>query len=209
MPQGMLITFEGIDGCGKSTQLLRLADWFNAQNREVLVVREPGGTSIGEKIRCILLDKKNDEMRSVTELLLYEAARAQITSQVIRPAVESGKIVICDRFFDSTFAYQGYARGLGEELVKNLNMIATEGLSPNITFLLDLPVETALQRRLGRGEAEDRLEAMGLEFQRTVREGYLAIAEVDSRIKCINASQSVEDIFNVIITEVEKEIACK
>ncbi|MCQ2482712.1 MAG: dTMP kinase [Clostridia bacterium] len=207
MNRGLLITFEGIDGCGKSTQLNKLADWFKSNGRSVLVVREPGGTSIGEKIRNILLDKKNDEMCSVTELLLYEAARAQITSQVIRPAIEEGKIVICDRFYDSTFAYQGYARGLGEKLVRDLNETATEGLAPNITFLLDLTAEDAYKRRKGRGEAEDRLEAMGLDFQKAVREGYLVLAENDYRIRRIDASKSIDDIFETIVGEVEKEIA--
>ena len=206
MATGLLITFEGIDGCGKSTQLNKLADWFKSMNREVLLIREPGGTTIGEKIRTILLDKKNDEMCSITELLLYEAARAQIVSQVIRPALSEGKIIICDRFFDSTFAYQGFARGLGSDMVEGLNKIATEGLNPDITFLLDITAEEALKRRMGRGEAEDRLEAMGIKFQQDVRKGYLKIASKDSRIKTIDASKSIDEIFDDILSEIKKEI---
>lgn len=206
MAKGLLITFEGIDGCGKSTQLNKLAEWFKSLNREVLLIREPGGTTIGEKIRTILLDKKNDEMCSITELLLYEAARAQIVSQVIKPALSEGKIIICDRFYDSTFAYQGYARGLGSDMVESLNKIATAGLDPDITFLLDLSEEEALKRRVGRGEAEDRLEAMGIKFQRDVREGYLEIAKKNSRIKTIDASKGIEEIFSDILSEITKEI---
>lgn len=207
MTKGLLITFEGIDGCGKSTQLNKLAEWFKTMGRDVLLVREPGGTAIGEKIRNILLDKKNDEMCSITEILLYEAARAQITSQVIRPALASGKIIICDRFYDSSLAYQGFARGLGEEMVDGLNKIATDGLDPDITFLLDLSAEEALKRRMGRGEAEDRLEAMGLKFQQDVREGYLSIAKKNSRIKVVDASSGIDEIFEVILSETKKEIS--
>ncbi|HPJ81488.1 MAG TPA: dTMP kinase, partial [Saccharofermentans sp.] len=113
MGKGKFITFEGIDGCGKSTQLAITARFLEERGQTPLIIREPGGTSIGEKIRTILLDKKNDEMCAITELLLYEAARAQITQEKIKPSLEQGNIVLCDRFFDSTFAYQGYARGLG------------------------------------------------------------------------------------------------
>ena len=152
MDKGLFITFEGIDGCGKSTQIRLVTEYLDALGKEYLLVREPGGTEIGEKIRSILLDKENNEMSPAAELLLFEAARAQIVDEKIRPAIEAGTTVICDRFYDSTFAYQGVARSLGEDLVITLNDIATSGLAPDITFLLDLSVEDAFARRKGRGE---------------------------------------------------------
>ena len=148
MDRGLFITFEGIDGCGKSTQIRLLTAYLEDIGRPFLLVREPGGTVIGEKIRSILLDKENNEMSPAAELLLFEAARAQIVDEKIRPAIEAGTTVICDRFYDSTFAYQGVARSLGEDLVVTLNDIATSGLAPDITFLLDLSVEDAYARRI-------------------------------------------------------------
>ena len=200
MGKGKFITFEGIDGCGKSTQLAINARFLEERGQTPLIIREPGGTSIGEKIRTILLDKKNDEMCAITELLLYEAARAQITQEKIKPSLEQGNIVLCDRFFDSTFAYQGYARGLGTKVVESLNLLATEGLEPDLTFLFDITPEDAFKRRAARGESEDRLEAMGLGFQEEVRKGYLeALATVGSkRIKIIDASKSPEEIFETV-----------
>ena len=129
--KGIFITFEGIDGCGKSTQCELLKDYLKANNKDFIFVREPGGTVIGERIREILLDKKNTQMTARTELLLFEAARAQITDEVIKPALEEGKIVLCDRFFDSSSAYQGMARGMGMDFVAGLNMAATGGLKPD------------------------------------------------------------------------------
>jgi len=191
--KGLFITFEGIDGCGKSTQIGKLAEYLEKKQVPLLFVREPGGTAIGEKIRNILLDKKSDGMCNMTELLLFEAARAQITEEKIIPATASGTTVLCDRFFDSTVAYQGYARDMGHETVSNLNMLATGGKSPDITFLFDISPEEAFARRSDRGE-EDRLEGLGLEFQRRVREGYLEMAKTSDRIKVIDASRSVDEI---------------
>lgn len=206
MDKGLFITFEGIDGCGKSTQIKLLTEYLDKIGKPCLLVREPGGTEIGEKIRSILLDKENNEMSPAAELLLFEAARAQIVNEKIRPAIESGTTVICDRFYDSTFAYQGVARSLGEDLVITLNDIATSGLAPDITFLLDLSVEDALARRKGRGEADDRMELLGLEFQRSVREGYLKAAELFDRIKVIDAGRSPEEIFGDITAAVEERL---
>ncbi|MBR2295008.1 MAG: dTMP kinase [Clostridiales bacterium] len=200
MDKGLFITFEGIDGCGKSTQIALTESYCKSKGRETLIIREPGGTTVGEKIRTILLDKKNDSMVPMAELLLYEAARAQIVEEKIVPALEAGMVVICDRFFDSTAAYQGYARGLGPELIDELNNIATSGRSPDITFYLDLSPEQALKRRLGRGEEEDRLEALGLSFQEKVRDGYLKWAEGRDRIKIIDASVSPEEISDKVIS---------
>ena len=200
MDKGLFITFEGIDGCGKSTQIALTESYCKSKGRETLIIREPGGTTVGEKIRTILLDKKNDSMVPMAELLLYEAARAQIVEEKIVPALEAGMVVICDRFFDSTAAYQGYARGLGPELIDELNNIATSGRAPDITFYLDLSPEQALKRRLGRGEEEDRLEALGLSFQEKVRDGYLKWAEGRDRIKIIDASVSPEEISDKVIS---------
>ena len=204
MDKGLFITFEGIDGCGKSTQIRLITEYLDALGKSYLLVREPGGTEIGEKIRSILLDKANNEMSPEAELLLFEAARAQIVNEKIRPAIEAGSIVICDRFYDSTFAYQGVARSLGEDLVITLNDIATSGLAPDITFLLDLSVEDALARRKGRGEADDRMELLGLRFQEAVREGYLKAAEKFDRIKIIDAGRTPEAIFSDIKAAVKE-----
>lgn len=206
MDRGLFITFEGIDGCGKSTQIGLLTAYLEDIGRPCLLVREPGGTEIGEKIRSILLDKENNEMSPAAELLLFEAARAQIVEEKIRPAIEAGTTVICDRFYDSTYAYQGVARSLGEDLVVTLNDIATSGLAPDITFLLDLSVEDAYARRKGRGEADDRMELLGLEFQRSVRNGYLKAAETFDRIKVIDAAGTPEEIFGDIKKAVEERL---
>lgn len=206
MDRGLFITFEGIDGCGKSTQIGLLTAYLEDIGRPCLLVREPGGTVIGEKIRSILLDKENNEMSPAAELLLFEAARAQIVEEKIRPAIEAGTTVICDRFYDSTYAYQGVARSLGEDLVVTLNDIATSGLAPDITFLLDLSVEDAYARRKGRGEADDRMELLGLEFQRSVRNGYLKAAETFDRIRVIDAAGTPEEIFGDIKKAVEERL---
>ncbi|MBR6880280.1 MAG: dTMP kinase [Clostridiales bacterium] len=194
MEKGLFITFEGIDGCGKSTQIGLLESYLKEKGKEVLLIREPGGTAVGEKIREILLEKKNDSMKPLTELLLFEAARAQITEEKIIPATEEGKVVICDRFFDSTTAYQGYAREMGTELTDLLNGIATAGRSPDITFVLDIDPEQAYARRVGRGGEEDRMEALGLMFQQKVREGYLKLASDNPRVRVIDASATPEEI---------------
>ena len=194
MGKGIFITFEGIDGCGKSTQLNMTKEWLINSGYDVLQIREPGGTVVGEKIRGILLDKKNDSMVPLAELLLYGAARAQITEEVIKPALLEGKVVISDRFFDSTYAYQGHARELGDELVNNLNLVATNNLEPDVTILLDIDPNEALKRRLGRGEEEDRLEALGTSFQEKVREGYLKLAGNVSRVKVTDASKTPDEI---------------
>lgn len=194
---GLFVTFEGIDGSGKSTQIEMLSSDLEKAGRPFVLIREPGGTEIGEKIRTILLDKANSKMHARTELLLYEAARAQIVEEKIRPALAEGKVVICDRFFDSTVAYQGYARGLGQEAVDFLNRWSTSGLTPDITFLFDLDERTAYGRRHGRGE-EDRLEAEGLNFMKKVREGYLERSKEEDRIRVIDAEETPELIYEKI-----------
>ena len=197
MSKGLFITFEGIDGCGKSTQLSLLKEEFVKEGVEFIEVREPGGTAVGEKIRTILLDKKNDSMTRMAELLLFEAARAQITEEVIVPALQRGVTVICDRFYDSTSAYQGYANKMGRDLTDFLNLKATNDTSPDITFLLDIDPMTAYERRSGRGE-EDRIELLGLSYQEKVREGYLELAKSEDRIMVIDASAAPDVIFKEI-----------
>ena len=158
--RGLFITVEGIDGCGKSTQARLIAAALEAAGHDVLRLREPGGVKISEQIRAILLDPANAEMGDVCELLLYEAARAQLVHQVIRPALAAGKTVVCDRFYDSTTAYQAFADGLDRNMVSQANELAVDGCRPDLTLVFDLPVEDALRRRSGR-EAEDRLELKG------------------------------------------------
>ena len=197
MSKGLFITFEGIDGCGKSTQLNLLKEEFTKQGIEFIEVREPGGTRVGEKIRTILLDRKNDSMTRMAELLLFEAARAQITEEVIIPALEKGVNVICDRFYDSTTAYQGYANKMGRDLTDFLNLKATNETYPDMTLLLDIDPETACMRRSERGEA-DRIEALGLAYQEAVREGYLELAKSEERIKVLDADRTPEAIYEDI-----------
>ena len=205
--KGIFITFEGIDGCGKSTQCELLKNYLEGIGKEFIFVREPGGTVIGERIREILLDKKNTQMTARTELLLFEAARAQITDEVIRPALDEGKIVLCDRFFDSSSAYQGMARGMGMDFVAGLNMAATGGIQPDITFFFDISAEEALERRGKRGEASDRIELAGLKFQEDVRKGYLELASgSEGRIVTIDATLGIDEIFEQIKDTLEGKI---
>jgi dTMP kinase len=204
---GNFITFEGIEGSGKSTQAALLKAFLEQQGLEVLVTREPGGSPIGEQIRRILLDPDNHGMVPLAELLLYEASRCQHVEAVIRPALESGKTVICDRFFDASTAYQGHARGLGIKLVGELNLVATGGRKPDLTIVLDLPVDMGL-RRLGR--SLDRIEREAVEFHERVRQGYLRIAEDEpDRVKVVNATGSADDTFSSVKNIVEKLISPK
>jgi thymidylate kinase len=196
--KGLFVTFEGIDGCGKTTQIELLSKDLREAGIPYVLIREPGGTVIGEKIRTILLDKANTGMDERTELLLYEAARAQIVKEKILPELEEGKVVICDRFFDSTVAYQGYARGLNLEDIDFLNNWSAAGIKPDITFLLDLDEKTAYERRHGRSDEEDRLEAEGLSFMKKVRDGYLARSKNEPRFKVIDATQTPEQIYQQI-----------
>ena len=181
MSQGRFITFEGMDGCGKTTQLRLLADKLREQGREVVETVEPGGTEIGRQIRRILLDPANSEIHARTELLLYFASRAQNVAQVIRPALEAGKIVLCDRFTDSTLVYQGCGRGLDPAIVLELDRVACEGLRPDATLLIDVDAGTSLARAKRRNQRtgaahESRIDEEGAAFHERVRRGYLALA---------------------------------
>ncbi len=189
------ITLEGIDGCGKSTQAVLLARALELAGYDVLRLREPGGVKISEKIRSILLDPQNAEMGDTCELLLYEAARAQLVHEVIVPAIAAGRTVICDRFYDSTTAYQAFADGLDRNMVTHANNIAVNGCHPDLTLVYDIDVEAALRRRSNR-DGEDRLELKGVAFQEKVASGFRAlIAEEPERVKRIDAAQSIEQVF--------------
>jgi dTMP kinase len=178
--RGRFITFEGIDGCGKSTQFRILGYWLREHGKEVVETVEPGGTSIGRQIRKILLDPASADIQPRTELLLYFASRAQNVDQVIRPALESGLIVLCDRFTDSTLVYQGAGRGIDTNVVLDLDRIACRGLKPDITLLIDIDLETSLARAKRRndrvGHSESRIDDESAAFHERVREGYRALA---------------------------------
>ena len=192
MSRGLFITFEGTDGTGKSTQIEFAREYFESRGFNVLMSREPGGTSISEKLRDILLDKANDEMSPVTEMMIYAASRAQLVSEVIIPAVNDGTVVICDRFVDSSVAYQAFGRGLGD-MVAEVNSYATPGLAPDITFFMDIDPEVGRSRIAG-GEL-DRLEQEKSDFFRRVYDGYKIIAASDpGRVKTIDASGTVEEV---------------
>lgn len=192
--KGMFITIEGTDGAGKSTQIGLLAEFLRQKGLPVVLTREPGGTAIGEKIRALLLDEANREMTPVTEALLYAASRAQHVSQTIRPALEAGKIVICDRFFDSSLVYQAWGRNLGEALVQSINQWALDGLEPDCTLLFSLQVADGMARA-AKDHAPDRLELEGISFQQKVYDAYQTLAKrYPKRIVAVNAAQSVEEV---------------
>jgi dTMP kinase len=201
--RGRFITFEGPEGSGKSTQLRLLGRRLRGLNKRVLETAEPGGTPIGLQIRRVLLDAKNQDLCPTAELLLMFAARAQNVDQAILPALSAGQIVICDRFTDSTLVYQGAARGLGSELVYELDRIACRGLVPDLTLLIDIDVETGLARARKRNQRaegnETRMDEESLAFHRKVRSAYLHLAEEEpQRIKLIDGSQPEERVFEEV-----------
>lgn len=193
---GSFITLEGIDFSGKSTQAGYLVRWLAESGHDVEFIREPGGTEASERIRKILLSRDDISVCDRTELLLFLAARAQLVDEIITPKLDSGSIVVCDRFFDSTYAYQGYARGIDIEVIKQINDFATNGLSPDVTLVYDLPVEVAQRRGVNSAADHDRLEKEDVDFHNRVREGYLRLAdEYKDRIVVINADNSLESIW--------------
>ena len=196
MREGYFISFEGGDGSGKSTQIQILRDFLEERGYDVILTREPGGTPISEKIRSIILDKENSEMDDMTEALLYAAARAQLVSQVIRPALEAGKVVICDRFVDSSIAYQAYARGLGDS-VKTINGFAVGDRMPDLTILLKVNPQVG-SSRIGDRE-RDRIELASRVFHKKVYEGYLQLEKLyPDRIVGIDAADTIENIAGII-----------
>lgn len=202
MQKGLFITFEGTDGCGKTTQIERLKEFFEAQGRKVVLTREPGAKGLGIKLREILLNY-DGEVSPNCESFLFLADRAQHVDILIKPAIERGEIVLCDRHTDSTVAYQGYGRGLDLNQIKMLNEIATSGLKPDITFVFDIDTATAQQRV---GKTKDRMESAGLEFFERVRKGYLEIAKSEpQRVKVLDATKTIEEISEKVV-EYIKEI---
>lgn len=191
--RGLFITLEGADGCGKSTQAAILADRIAATGREVVRLREPGGTAVSEKIRALVLDPENSEMAPECELLLFEASRAQLVRQVIEPALARGAVVVCDRFYDSTFAYQAAGRSLAEQTIRAANALGSCGVALDRTLVLDMDTDAALARATRDGA--DRMEAEGVAFQRRVREGYLRlVAEEPRRVRRVDATGTVEEV---------------
>ena len=193
---GLFITFEGPEGSGKTTQIRLLAEWLRRSGCDVATTREPGGTRIGDAIRALLLDPDHGEMSPAAEILLFSAARAQHVSEVIRPQLNRGGVVVCDRFADSTLAYQGYGRGLDLAELRRITAFATGGLTPDLTVCLDLPAAEGLARKLKADSAEwNRMEQEQLAFHERVREGYLALAaEAPARWVVIDATQPVAAI---------------
>ncbi len=203
--QGLFITFEGPEGCGKSTHSRLLCDFLKARGYECLLTREPGGTRTGEEIRRILLHSDGVEMSNLTELFLFEAARSQIVEELIAPNLADGKIVICDRFTDATICYQGYAGGVDLKSINVLNALATGSLKPDLTILLDVDTVTGLGRAKSKGV--DRMERKKLVYHKRVRAGYLKLAKkFPRRIKVIRMNGSIEDTQALIRREVGRVI---
>ena len=205
----MFITFEGLDFSGKSTQVRLLSETLARERYHILVLREPGGTEIGEKIRTILLDKGITGMTNVAELFLFSASRSQLVEEVIRPALEGGLVVLCDRFFDSLTAYQGWGKGVSLDTVRVINRCASSGLTPDMTFFLDIPV-SEVERRMHRSHAAtDRMESNGLQFYERAREGYLDIAKNERRFRVIDGLQSIDVIQETVWTAVSEFLSGK
>jgi dTMP kinase len=209
MKRGKLITFEGIDGCGKTTQIRLLGKYLSERNLDFILTREPGGTELGREIRSALLDGGRGSVEPAAELLLYAADRAQHVRRVVVPALETGVTVLSDRFYDATTVYQGYARGFDLGFVRQLNEFATGGLKPDLTLLFDLEVEVGLSRTQRRGTdatgvsaPPDRLDREPLDFHRRVRQAYLEIAALEpQRFRIIPAGGSIEETYELMIRE--------
>ncbi|MBK5210871.1 MAG: dTMP kinase [Coriobacteriia bacterium] len=202
--RGRFITFEGGDGVGKSSQIYALKRHFEMRGIECEVVREPGGSKVSEAIRDILLNPDNTDLADKTELFLYEAARAQVVEEIIEPALSRGVTVLCDRFFDSTTAYQGFGRGLDLEMIERLNSAACGEVIPDRTLMLDIDVETGLERARRASGAQDRLENENREFHERVRKGFLAIAAADpQRVRVIKADGGVVNVFAEVVEQLK------
>lgn len=208
------ITFEGIEGSGKTTQLRRLDKHFQTLGYQTFVTREPGGCSISDIIRALLLDPESSNMASRTELLLYSAARAQHVVECIEPALKAGKVVLCDRFSDATTVYQGSGRGIDMKQLEAINTFATRGLIPDLTLLLDYPVEEGLQRARSRNnsesmEAEGRFELEAITFHQRIREGYLELANKEERFQVIDALDDMVSVARRITAAVDRFLAIR
>lgn len=197
---GVFLTFEGPEGAGKTTQIARLAADLMERGYQITRTREPGGDPVGERVRALLLDRDASPI-PIAELLLFAAARAQNVKTVVRPALDSGHVVLCDRFTDSTLAYQGYGRGLSIDAIRSVNSVATDGLQPRKTFLLDLPPEIGLARQ--SPDAQDRLDRETLDFHKRVRTGFLAVATAEpDRFVVLDATQNPDALFVQLLTAV-------
>ena len=204
MQKGLFITFEGADGCGKTTQLNLLAQYLRENGKEVVITREPGAKGLGEKVREILLNYDGDVSPNCGAFL-FLADRAQNIDMIVKPAIAEGKIVLCDRHTDSTLAYQGYGRGVDLERAKMLNKIATSGLVPDLTYVFDIDVETSMSRV---GKDKDRMESAGIEFHEKVRKGYLEIAKQEpDRMRVINSKDSIGNIFVQVKKIFDKKVS--
>jgi len=202
----MFITFEGLDFSGKSTQISLLADRLLREGFRVKVLRDPGGTDIGERVRSILLDKRSLRMADLTELFLFAASRSQLVHELILPALEGGEIVICDRFYDSTTAYQGWGRGLPLDVIGTLNHVAASGLVPDITFFMDIPIYE-VERRMHEQKAQvDRMESSGKGFYEAVRKGYLHLAAEEKRFEVVDGLLPVEAVHTIVWQRFQKQI---
>ncbi len=204
--RGIFITFEGIEGSGKSTQIRELRDFLQASGHTVISTREPGGTPLADRIRDLLLSHHSEKVSEKSEIFLYLASRSQHIASVVKPALYQGITVLCDRFFDATLAYQGYGRGLDIDFLHKLNRYATEGISPDLTILLDIPAETGIKRISQNPERTlDRLESENLSFHERVRRGYLQIASSEpERFMIVDGSSSQEKISHQIREEVTR-----
>ncbi len=204
----MFITIEGIEGAGKSLLIQKLEKKFKEENKEVLITREPGGSSLGLKLRPLLLSEKGEKICNRAELFLFLADRVEHVEKVIKPALAEGKIVICDRYTHSTLAYQGYARDLDIDILKGFNNFASSGLSPNISFLLDLPIEIGLQRARKRNDDtqndEGKFEALDTSFHEKVRNGFLDMAQKENNFIVIDGTKSPEEVFESVWERVER-----
>lgn len=214
--RGFFVTLEGLDGCGKTTQLGMLADRLRADGCDVVVAQEPGGTRIGRSIRSLLLDSRNEELHPHAELLLYFASRVQNLVEVIRPALDKGRVVVCDRFTDATVAYQGYGRELGADRVRQLDDLACWGTEPDLTVWLDIEPTVALARARERNAEQEvdegRMESQALEFFERVRQGYAHVASKHpERVRRVDASgsptQVAERVLAVVFPELERRVA--
>ena len=209
---GFFITFEGVEGCGKTTQIKLLAELLAARGISTVLTREPGGCKIADKIRAILLDAENSVLSPLAELMLYAAARAQHVTEVISPALEAGNIVLCDRFSDATVAYQSFGRGIDRHVIDNLNSHACQGVAPDLTVLVDCDAAVGLERARQRidatsGPREERFELEALAFHHRVRSGYLYLAkEEPHRFVIINGTDTIEEIFAAISSQVMSRI---
>jgi dTMP kinase len=202
----LFITFEGLDFSGKSTQVGLLADTLTQSGAKTLVIRDPGGTAIGERIRSVLLDKDVLNMSDFTELFLFSASRSQLVQEIIKPALKKGTIVVSDRFYDSTTAYQGWGRGLSLDAINAINRVAADDLVPTITYFIDIPV-TEIERRMVRQKTgADRMEMSGRVFYERVREGFLHLAQTEPRFEVIDGRLGIGEIQQKVWDRFEKEM---